>query len=66
MLKSNLDEFGPAQKDGTSFVMPKAEADDLLQKAGEDPRALEKALGLPEGQLVGDSIVRVDVSIRKV
>lgn len=60
-LKSKLDKYGPGQADGTSFVMPTREADRLLARTGGDPRALEKALGLPEGQLDGpDALVRVD------
>ena len=59
-LKSNLDKYGLGQRDGTSFVMTKAEADKLLAETGGDPRKLEQALGLPEGQLNGDSLVRVD------
>ena len=40
--------------------MTKAEADRLIQETGGDPRKLEQALGLPEGTLDGDSLVRVD------
>lgn len=59
-VKSGLDKYGPGQVDGTSFVMPKAEADRLLAEAAGDPRALERALGLPEGQLDGNTLMRVD------
>ena len=40
--------------------MPRAQADALLANAGGDPRALERALGLPEGQLDGNTLMRVD------
>lgn len=61
MTRTNLDKYGIAQRDGTSFVMPKHEADALLARTQGDPRALEEALGLPEGFLDGNELVRVDV-----
>lgn len=59
-LRSGLDKYGPGQVDGTSFVMPRAEADALLAATRGDPRALEQALGLPAGQLDGQTLMRVD------
>lgn len=59
-LQSGLDKYGPGQRDGTSFVMPRAQADELLAGTAGDPRALERALGLPEGQLDGATLMRVD------
>lgn len=59
-LRSGLDKYGPGQVDGTSFVMPKAQADQLLASTAGDPRALERALGLPDGQLEGNTLMRVD------
>ena len=61
MLKSQLDKYGPGQSDGTSFVMPKAEVDQLLAKANGDPKALADALGIPVEQLEGNGLVRVDI-----
>jgi hypothetical protein len=61
MLLSNLNEYGPAQKDGTAFVMTNREANLMLEAAGGDARELEKALGLPEGFLNSDQLVRVDI-----
>jgi hypothetical protein len=61
MLKGNLDKYGPAQRDGTSFVMPKKEVDKLLLETNGDKRALERALGLPDGMLDADQLVRVDI-----
>jgi Na+-transporting methylmalonyl-CoA/oxaloacetate decarboxylase gamma subunit len=58
MTKKNFKKYGPAQKDGTSFVLPKEEADALL--ASGDKRAIEKALGLPKNFLDHDELVRVD------
>jgi hypothetical protein len=61
MTKSNLDKYGIGQRDGTSFVMPKHEADQLLASTKGDPRALEQALGLPEHFLDDNALVRVDI-----
>ncbi|WP_347928384.1 PAAR domain-containing protein [Pseudomonas helvetica] len=59
--KNNLDKYGLAQRDGTTFLMPKHEADQLLANAKGDKRALEKALGLPENTLESSTLVRVDI-----
>ena len=59
-LKSGLDKYGPGQVDGTSFEMTRSQADELLAATNGDPRALERALGLPEGQLDGNTLMRVD------
>ena len=62
MPESNFDKYGIAQRDGTSFVMPKREADALIDSTHGDPRALEKALGLPEGFLDSRNVVRIDIN----
>ncbi|MDD0854140.1 hypothetical protein HBN50_13590 [Halobacteriovorax sp. GB3] len=62
MSKKNLDRYGPSQIDGTSFIMPKTEADDLLKKANGNKRVLEDALGLRPGQLDVEELVRVDIA----
>lgn len=61
MPESNLDKYGIAQRDGTSFVMPSSEADALINAAQGNPRALERALGLPEGFLDSNNIKRIDI-----
>lgn len=61
MTQENLEAFGIGQRDGTSFVMPKSEADALMAATGGEPRALENALGLPEGFLDTNKLVRVDI-----
>lgn len=61
MPESNLDRYGISQVDGTSFVMTKHDADALLESANGDPRNMERALGLPEGFLDDNKIVRIDV-----
>ncbi|MDR5745432.1 DUF4150 domain-containing protein [Caballeronia sp. LZ029] len=61
MSKSNLEKYGPAQRDGTSFVMTKQQADVLLQSTGGNARAMEEALGLPDGFLDSNELVRVDI-----
>lgn len=60
MTETNLDKYGIAQRDGTSYVMPKSEVDALFEKTGGDPRAMEDALGLPEG-FFDSGVVRVDI-----
>ncbi len=60
MLQKNLDKYGPAQADGTSFVMTRTEADRLVSTA-KDARSMEDALGLPAGTLNSSTLVRVDV-----
>ena len=59
-LQGNLDKYGLGQRDGTTFVMTRGEADRILRETGGDPRKLEEALGLPAGQLDGSALVRVD------
>ncbi|TXH42935.1 MAG: hypothetical protein E6Q92_05630 [Burkholderiaceae bacterium] len=61
MSQSNLDKYGPAQRDGTAFVMTKAQADKLLHETAGNPRAMEDALGLPPGFLESEQLVRVDI-----
>lgn len=65
MTQSNLDKYGIAQRDGTSFIMPSHEVSELLSRAGADRRALEKALGLPESFLESNTLVRVDIPAPK-
>lgn len=62
MPESNLEKYGIAQRDGTSFVMPKTEADALIDATRGDPRALERALGLPDGFLDSRNVVRIDIA----
>jgi hypothetical protein len=61
MTESNLGKYGIGQRDGTSFVMPRHEADNLLAATGGDLRRLEEALGLPENFLDSNRLVRVDI-----
>ena len=61
-LKSALDKYGLAQRDGTTFVVSRSEADRMLATAGGDPRKLEQMLGLPKGQLDSAELVRIDFS----
>jgi len=56
-----LEKYGPAQKDGTSFVLSKTEADQLIASTKGDKRALEDALGLPENFLDSNQLIRVDI-----
>jgi RHS repeat-associated protein len=61
MTKGNVDKYGPAQRDGTSFLLTRKEADELLASTKGDKRALEDALGLPKNFLDTNELVRVDV-----
>jgi hypothetical protein len=61
MPESNLEKYGIAQRDGTSFVMPKSEADAMISANRGDPRAMETELGLPDGFLDSNKVIRVDI-----
>ncbi|UBM23197.1 hypothetical protein K8374_12345 [Pseudomonas sp. p1(2021b)] len=61
MPQTNLEKYGIAQRDGTSFIMPDHEATELLIRTAGDKRTLEQALGLPENFLVTNALVRVDI-----
>ncbi|WP_139829495.1 hypothetical protein [Mycobacterium gastri] len=61
MPESNLAKYGIAQRDGTSFVMPKNEADAMIEVSRGDLRAMENELGLPQGFLDSNIIVRIDI-----
>lgn len=61
MPETNLEKYGIAQRDGTCFIMPKSEADALIASTGGDPRAMERALGLVEGFLDSNKVVRIDI-----
>lgn len=62
MPESNLEKYGIAQRDGTSFVMPKSEADAMIEAVQGNLRAMEDELGLPEGFLDSNTIVRIDIA----
>lgn len=56
-----MDDYGIGHRDGTTFVFPTRELDDLMQSTGGDRRALEDALGLPRGFFDAEGLVRVDI-----
>jgi hypothetical protein len=58
----NFEKYGIAQTDGTSFVMANHEVDEIFAKAAGDKRVLEQKLGLPEGFLENDKLVRIDIA----
>jgi hypothetical protein len=58
----NFEKYGIAQTDGTSFTMAKHEVDEIFAKAAGDKRVLEQKLGLPEGFLENDKLVRIDIA----
>ena len=55
----NFEKYGIAQTDGTSFSMANHEVDEIFAKAAGDKRVLEQKLGLPEGFLKSDKLVRL-------
>ena len=59
-LQSSIDQYGLGQRDGTTFISTRGDTDRMLAAANGDPRKLEAALGLPEGQLDDAQLVRVD------
>ncbi|SHF79054.1 filamentous hemagglutinin, partial [Vibrio gazogenes DSM 21264] len=61
MTETNLQKYGIGQRDGTSFVMTNQEATSLLNSTKGSASAMEKALGLPNGFLDGNQLVRVDI-----
>ncbi|WP_178124002.1 PAAR domain-containing protein [Pseudomonas piscis] len=62
MTKANLDKYGIGQKDGTSFISPRHEIDQLLARTKGDKQALADALGLPEKFFEsGGELVRIDL-----
>ncbi|ODC03936.1 hypothetical protein BFW38_10690 [Terasakiispira papahanaumokuakeensis] len=61
MSQRNLEKYGIAQRDGTSFVMTKSEADKLLLSSNGNSRAMANALGLPEDFFDANTLVRVDI-----
>jgi hypothetical protein len=58
--RGSLDRHGPAQTDGTMFVMPSREADRLIAEAKGNRSAFEKALGYGPGELNSHEIFRLD------
>jgi len=65
VLKASFDKYGPAQVDGTAFVMPKRQADNILNQAGERLAALERNLGVDTDQFRGGELLRVDIRNHK-
>ena len=61
MPEENFQRYGIGQVDGTSFMLSKHEADELIRSASGDMRAMERALGLPQGYLEENGVVRIDV-----
>jgi hypothetical protein len=60
--RRRFDRYGLTQSDGTSFVLPKKEADNILASSKGDKRKIEEALGMIENNLETNELVRIDVS----
>jgi hypothetical protein len=63
--KGGLMKNGLTRADGTTFVMPKGQADVLMKAFKDKPNELEKALGLPAGTLDSGDLLRVDIPVVK-
>lgn len=61
MPENNLQKYGISQADGTSFVMARGEVDAMFEATAGDPRAMERALGWPEGYLDKHTVIRIDI-----
>jgi hypothetical protein len=59
--QANLDTYGLGQKDGTSFIAPSHDFDEIIANAAGDKKALEKAFGFIDGFLDKQTLVRVDI-----
>ena len=62
MTSESLEIFGIGQRDGTTFVFPRNELDNLMAATGGDMCRLEQALGLPDGYFDTYEVVRVDIA----
>lgn len=61
MTAEALEDYGIGHRDGTTYVFPTRELENLMEATGGDRRALEQALGLPDGYFDVEGVVRVDV-----
>jgi len=59
--KESLDDWGPGNN-GTTYVFPTDQLDDVIKAADGDPRKLSDALGLPENFFVGADVELRDFS----
>ena len=62
MTKKNYDTYGVGQSDGTSFVLPKHQADEMMELAKGNSLKLADNLGIPRSMLEKDTLIRVDIS----
>jgi hypothetical protein len=61
MTADALKKYGPGQKDGTSFVLPQWQLNEVLDYAKGDRGRLEDALGLQRGELGSAPLVLVTI-----
>ena len=61
MKKNNMEFYGPAQVDGTTYILTKTEADTILASSNGDRRILEQNLGWSTGFTDGSEIVRINI-----
>ena len=63
--KDILDKYGRdilGMPDNSQFMMPKSQMDEMLARTGGDAAAIERELGIPEGQWQGRELARIDVN----
>lgn len=63
MRKADFEKYGPAQIDGSAFVLTKTEADRIISSTTGNKRALEETLGWPNGHLDSNELVRIDIKL---
>lgn len=61
MSEENYQRYGIAQRDGTTFVMPRDQADALLFNTKGNTNSLELSLGLDAGLLDTNNLLRIDI-----
>jgi hypothetical protein len=62
LIRSDYEEYGVGKPDPgkSEFVLTKQDADAMIAESGGDPAKLAQKLGIPEDQLVNDSLIIVD------
>lgn len=62
LIRSDFEEYGVGKPDAgkSEFVLTKDDAEAIMAECGGDPIKIAQKLGIPEDQLAGDSLVRID------
>jgi len=62
MRKSDFERFGPAQVDGTAFVIAQKDANTIINGAKIDPKSLGHSFEADRSFFLGEELVRIDIS----